>query len=109
MNPRTKKYEDKNLVPLNIMIRVASTNENDRHSLTTQELSFTDLGNCGIRQNKTRRRDEQSAPEKYSFHLLCLIHAIAPMSCYDGYTLRNRRLQSQPKGRPIHVIQTRWR
>lgn len=55
------------------------------------------------KQNKQSRQGVGSA--KVLQHLLlCLIHVVAWTSCHDGYMLCNRRLQSQPKGRPIHII-----
>ena len=54
------------------------------------------------KQNKSSRQGVGSA--KVLQHLLCLIHGVAWTSCHDGYMPCNRRLQSQPKGRPIHII-----
>ena len=54
------------------------------------------------KQNKPSRQGVGST--KVLQRLLCLIHVVAWTSCHDGYMLCNRRLQSQPKGRPIHII-----
>ena len=54
------------------------------------------------KQNKPSRQGVGSP--KVLPQLLCLIHVVAWTSCHDGYMLCNRRLQSQPKGRPIHII-----
>ena len=54
------------------------------------------------KQNKPSRQGVGSA--KVLPQLLCLIHVVAWTSCHDGYMPCNHRLQSQPKGRPIHII-----
>ena len=54
------------------------------------------------KQNKPSRQGVGST--KVLPQLLCLIHVVAWTSCHDGYMPCNHRLQSQPKGRPIHII-----